>query len=268
MPNNQSLQQFYEQYCNWNSLSTVCMTADIDFAPDYMIAHLLQIFERHDVGVTFFATHDSALLRQIEHRPEFELGIHPNLSTGSTQGTQTEQILTCLRKMFPSAFGCRFHLLHYSYRHLAELKKRNFKYDVSTLRFNCPYLVPAWHGDVGMTLLTYCWEDGVCENASRPMELKSIDLTAPGMKIINFHPMNVYLNGSDSVTRLEFLRDHPDLLNCPEKTAARYRRKGSGAEKVLEDLLTHLSLIKCHTPKLSEMTVAFEKAYAADTREL
>ncbi len=233
--------RFARSYANWDGLSTVAITFDVDFAPAYMIENVLGILKRHNAPATFFATHPSEILRQITQTDDLhEVGLHPNLGPNSTQGNGLIDILTRLRTTYPAATGNRFHLLGYSYRDLVVLGQYGFRYDVSTLRFNCPYVLPAWHPDLKLILLSYTWEDGICENSELPMRLGSIDLASPGIKIINFHPMNIYINGSTSQPRLRFLRENPDLLNCPQPVADMYRCQGDGAETVLRDLLAYL----------------------------
>lgn len=233
-----SMTAFAARCANWNGgATTVCLTFDTDFAPDYMIEHLLGLITSYGVRATFFATHASATMARVAADSRYEVGVHPNLTPSTTQGQGFEDIMTRLRSAYPNAVGNRFHVLGYSYRDLVALGRHGFVYDVSTLRFNCPYLLPAWHPDLRLVLLTYSWEDGICENAGLPLTMDSVDLDSPGLKILNFHPMNVFLNGPDPSTRLSFLRDNPDLLRCPAEVAARYRRSGPGAETVLRGVL-------------------------------
>jgi hypothetical protein len=101
------------------------------------------------------------------------------------------------------------------------------------------------------------WEDGICENSGYPMTLDSIDLDSPGMKIVNFHPMNVYINGTDSSARLAFLGDNPNLTACPQETASRYRQSGDGAETVLVQLLRRCVAGGIRLSRLAETVDAF-----------
>ena len=248
---------FARRYANWKGNGSVCLTFDVDFAPDYMLANVLDLLDRFGARATFLATHDSELLKQVAQEGKHEVGLHPNLMPGSTQGANLTEILDSLKRAFPEAVGNRFHLLAHSYRDLTALGRRSFRYDVSSLRFNCPYVMPAWHPDLGMVLFTYTWEDGICENAGLPMRVSSVDLDSPGMKIINFHPMNVYVNGEDASARLTFLRENPDLLGCPQRVAMRYRRSAGGAESVLTAVLERLARQRRATVRLADVAAAF-----------
>lgn len=249
---------FARRYANWKGSGAVCLTFDVDFAPDYMLNHVLTLLDRYGACATFFATHASELLEAVAREGQHEIGLHANLMPGSTQGMNLDSICDRLQQAYPQAVGNRFHLLAHSYRDLVALGRRSFMYDVSALRFNCPYVIPAWHPDLRMVLFTYTWEDGICENAKLPMRLSSLDLDSPGMKIINFHPMNVYINGSDARARLTFLQENPDLLDCPQSVAETYRQRGDGAESVLTALLERLARQRRATLKLKDVATAFK----------
>lgn len=253
----QGLSLFAREYANWNELKAVCLTFDTDFAPDYMIEHVLRLLKQWDARATFFATHRSQALLDLLDDERYEIATHPNLSPTTTQGRDLTGIIENLRSAYPGVKGNRFHILGYSYRDLVTLGQQGFRYDVSTLRFNCPFLLPAWHPDLKMLLLTYMWEDGICENANLPVRLESIDISSPGLKIINFHPMNIYINGPNSGARLAFLRENPDLLNCPVDAAGRHRCTGDGAETALTNLLRHLSANSCRTLRVKDVDAAY-----------
>lgn len=248
---------FLKKYANWDQMCSAHITFDIDFAPDYMISHTLNILEEYNAPATFFVTHRSPLLVKLNENDNYEFGAHPYIGPNTTQGNGLGDIIGKLMAIHPRAAGNRFHVLHYSYRDLAELGRLGFKYDVSTLRFNCPYLLPSFHKDLNMTLLTYFWEDGICENSRIPLNLKSINPTTPGIKIFNFHPMNIYINGRDSTARLKFMRENKDILNCPKSIADGYRQKGEGAESFLIELLEFLKGRNCRLEKLSSMVSAY-----------
>ncbi len=200
------------------------------------------------------------MLAEIRATGCYELGIHPFAGHGSTQGASLPAIVESLQGLCPGATGNRFHRLEFSYRDLHVLAARGLRYDASTLRVNCPYLLPAWHDDLSMTLLTYMWEDGIAEQGRQPMQCPAIDLASPGMKILTFHPLNVYLNSAAGEHRQTFLKDHPDLRNCFEADAQPYRRCGRGAQQVLMDVLEHIRCRRVNTCCLGEVADAFGRA--------
>ena len=250
---------FFQQYSNWRDITTICLTFDIDFAPDFMIEFLMNLLKDNNIKATIFVTHASEQLKKLTQDNDVEFGIHPNLSNNSTQGNSLLHIIDSLSTSYPNMLGNRFHHLHYAYRDLTHLSVNGFEYDSSTLLFNSPYLLPAWHQDINMVILPYLWEDGICENAGMDMSIDNINLTEPGLKIINFHPMNIYINGRDASARQSFLKANPDLLNCSIAQADKYRQNGPGARDVLIDLIKFAKQRGVQFCKLNEVVTAFKK---------
>ena len=172
---NHNNKYFLDTFCNFNSLKTVVLTFDIDWAPDYMIQRVIDTLSEFNVSATFFVTHFSELLKNETENSKFEIGLHPYVDKRSSQGNDLEKIIFDLKSFYPNKniSGNRFHILKYSYRDLIKLGEKKIKYDISTLRFNSPYLLPCYHKDLNMYLLSYFWEDGVCENSFIPLKLKN-----------------------------------------------------------------------------------------------
>jgi len=234
---------FLREYANWERVNRLHITFDVDWAPDYMIQHALDILQPYDVGVTFFATHETPLLKKIAAEGRHEVGVHPNLAPESSQGKGFDAVFRSLASWYPGAIGCRFHVLDFSYRDLKRLPERGIRYDVSRLMYNISHLQPAYHRDLDLILLPYMWEDGICENARDEVSTESMRLDAPGLKVLNFHPMNVFLNVPNADVRLDFKKDLGSvaIANCPEERARRHRVEGdTGAQRALEGLLARI----------------------------
>lgn len=240
---------FRREFANWDGLRTVCLTFDQDWAPDFMFTEILDLLDHYNAKATFLATGPSDVLSGRAAVSGHEIALHPNLAAGSTQGSNIEEIATRLKSAYPQAVGTRFHLLGHSYRDLMVLSRHGFLYDVSSLRFNCPYLLPAWHADIRMTLLSYCWEDGFSVDGAFPASVDTIDLDTPGMKILNFHPLNVYLNCERTDQKAGFQAAISNLSDCTEEQSPAFRTAGNGSGRVLRDLLRllHQRNVKCVT---------------------
>ncbi len=261
-PFSSKMAAFAATYANWESPQTVCLTFDQDWAPDYMLSHVLDILDEYQATATFLATNPSSQLSDRALASGHEIGLHPNLAPNSTQGDGTEDIIHRLRKDFPNAEGTRFHLLGHSYRDLMLLGEAGFHYDVSTFRFNCPYLLPAWQADLGMTLLTYCWEDGYTTNDAYLTTVGSIAIDTPGMKIVNFHPLNVFLNCAQTAHKSAFQKAVPDMSSSNKGEAMQYRFNGQGVESVLREFLNLLNKREIRTATLKDLTAAYRDAGA------
>jgi hypothetical protein len=140
---------------------------------------------------------------------------------------------------YPDARGCRFHLLGGSYRDKMRLAPAGIRYDASTLLYKASHLQPVFHPDIGLLMTPYCWEDGIAENAGEQMGLRALPLEEPGLKIFNFHPMNVFINGATSEARRAFLGSCGPLRECPEAVARASRREhDEGAGFMLRQLVS------------------------------
>lgn len=248
---------FLKDWTNWQGLKTVALTIDIDFAPDFMIENLLEKFIKHKIKATIFVTHHSKYLIQQKDNSLFEFGIHPYLAENSTQGATLEEISQALCAPFGELVGNRFHQLKYGYRDLVTLGNLKFRFDVSTLHLNAPYLLPVFHHDLNMTLFTYSFEDGICENMNVPLTIDAVDLQTPGLKILNFHPLNTYLNAETAKNRLNFLSSGRDLLSSKPKDAERFCEQGQGAMTFLDDVISYCQKRDVSFVTLSEINNAF-----------
>jgi hypothetical protein len=109
------------------------------------------------------------------------------------------------------------------------------------------------------------WEDGICENAGEEMSIRSMKLDTPGLKVVNFHPMNVFINGPTAAARLRFINSVRPLLDCPEHVARQHRQAGdTGAERALEGLLTRIKRDGFTVRPLREFERAFAQFRAGD----
>ena len=229
---------FLDQYANWNGIKTIALSFDMDWAPEYMIQNVINIINHYNVNSTFFVTNKSEKITET-FESQIEVASHLYVSPNSSQGDKLGVVLDKFRSWYPNKVieGNRFHLLNQSYRDLVCMGRNGYSYDISALRFNTPYILPAFHKDLHMTLLSYFWEDGICENSDIPLSLSEINIDSPGIKVFNFHPMNIYINGHNSQARTNFLKKNIDLLNTPEEIASKFRKEGLGASNLIHELL-------------------------------
>lgn len=261
----ESIDRFRETYANWSAPSSVVLSFDIDFVPDFMLESLVDRIEAAGVGATFFVTHPTPVLSRIAQNPRFELGIHPYASPKSTQGDGlpdiTDRLISiCTDAGAPreSIVSSRFHRLQFAYRDLAVLAHRGIRHDCSSMRFNTPYVLPAHQPDLNMSLMGYTWEDGTCEASPLPVRAASIDLTTPGLKILTMHPLNIYLNGPTAEHRLSFLSSlEGPLTSCSKAAADPHRLSGDGASTALDEVLELISEQGLRTPTMGEVGDAF-----------
>lgn len=257
---NPEIKKYLSKFANWDSkYKSVSLTFDIDWAPDFMIEEIINILEIYSIKATFFATHESKVLQNLNSSKNYEVGLHPYIGKNSTQGRDSNEILTKLKNTYPDSEGCRFHILEFSYRDLLNLKNYGLKYDISRIMFNSPFLLPAYHSDLNLVLLQYSWEDGVSENQGINPSIHNVDLETPGLKILNFHPMNIYINCPNSNHRKEFQLKNPILLESTRESVNPFVYKGIGSKNALIEICEYIKNKKITTYKISEYSTNFPK---------
>lgn len=246
------------KYLNVDSLSSIFITFDVDWAPDALIKYCIDILDEANVTATFFATHDSPLLQEISLCSNHEIGIHPNLTPGSTQGSDTNSIITHLKTLYPAATSNRFHVLGYSYRDLSALSGHSISADVSCLNLNSSHLLPVYHEDLSLLRVPYFWEDGVAESTSNLLNLASSNIFSPGLKVLNFHPLNVFINAPNAEQRRKCQQKYPDLLRAdPNQLMNERHTEAQGAATALEWLCKIVRENEIRTHKISDLTLAY-----------
>ncbi len=198
----------------------VCLTFDVEWAPDFMLSHVLDLLLASRAKATFFVTHGTPLLDRIRQRPDlFELGIHPNFLPGSTQGERPEDVLEHLRRTVPEATSMRTHALLQS-SHLLALAADfgGIEVDVSLFLPHSNFLPPTYGpfpDNRGMIRLAYNWEDDIYLSR-HPAIVQPDHVRLPnGPLVFDFHPPLVYLNAA-SLDSWESIKTNLDHLREPE----------------------------------------------------
>jgi len=184
----------------------VCLSFDVDWAPDCAIYELLNILERYSCRCIFFMTHNSPCNRLIRNAGH-ELGIHPNFFPGSSQGDDVRSVLDYLMTINPDARAFRTHGLLTSTSLLSLILDSypQLQYDFS-LYTPGVHVVRAlqWSYDGRSCIrFPFAWEDdcqfGADEDSYRNAEPELL-------YIYNLHPIHIYLNSFDLVAYKELLR--------------------------------------------------------------
>ncbi len=75
-------------------IESTLITIDTDWAPDFILSHVAEILSNKNIRCTWFVTNDSPYLETLKKNDLFEIGIHPNFESNSTQGEDYEVLLT------------------------------------------------------------------------------------------------------------------------------------------------------------------------------
>jgi hypothetical protein len=197
---------------------------DIDWAPEPVIAHSLELFEHAEVPCTIFATHPSPVLATCNRRL-FEIGIHPNfnaLLAGS--GGDPRQIVGDLLSAYPEATGWRSHSMTQSTPLLELCRDMGLIYEANQFLPYWPSIHPylIWNG---LVRIPYNWEDDVHFAYGRSFDDVGLDADA-ALNVLDFHPVHVYLNTD---TRERYIQARPHYHDVPVLTTLRNTdRPGAG----------------------------------------
>lgn len=222
------------------------LTMDIDWAPDPVIDAVADILIKNRVKCTWYVTHKSpAIDRLMENKELFECGIHPNFLPNTTHGNSTEEILTHVKDLVPHAKSARMHALFQSSHILAQLRdKHDIETELSLFLRETPDLKPHLmhfsQGGKPMLRFPYFWEDDTeTINPRKSWDIDSPKYHTKGLKIINFHPMYVYLN-CDTMDNYELLKKEGPLYNLTVEQIAPYINKGKGCGTFFNDLVKYI----------------------------
>ena len=104
---------------------SICITFDVDWATEEALEYVIKKLEKNDINATFFATHDSKLLKSV-NKSQFEVGIHPNFNNSNCDFSSPIQNLI---KIYPNAIGGRSHSLFCSSNILQIYEEVGLKYE-------------------------------------------------------------------------------------------------------------------------------------------
>jgi hypothetical protein len=180
------------------------LSFDVDWVSDWAIMQVADILIQNKIKSTWFITHDSPAIRELINMPDlFEIGLHPNLMPGTTQGKTEDDIFKQLRKIAPDAEIVRTHGLVFSNALMKNLiLKYGVRFDSSVLLFESANIEPHMRyykeTNTPMIRLPYFWEDSIEILKPNP----SFDIGNPkyhvdGLKVFDFHPVHVVLNTCD-----------------------------------------------------------------------
>ena len=194
-------------------LPDICLSFDLDWATETMLEHLYGLLEHARLPVTLMCTHDSPMVRHLMTLPGVQVGLHPNFMRGGDQA----EILKTLHAMFEDAVGVRAHGLFYHSGLLSLYRAAGMGFLSTDLRLLHADIVP-FVGWGGLVRLPIYWEDDVhCFCMGDSFEIRTLRLEQTGLKVLNFHPVHLYMNTAsldDYQTNKERVRDPEHEASC------------------------------------------------------
>ncbi len=236
----------------WSSEPIFCITMDTDWVPDEILKYALDILDQYGISATLFMTNKYQVDLQ-----SHELAIHPNFTTLNFE----DHIQKSLQDV-PNAMGTRSHSLFYTERLRTIYQKYELKYDSNYMMYLQSNIRPFWLGSTTVELPMY-WMDYFHLDMSKKsgtskatLQWNLDQLQQPGLKIITFHPMHLFLN----TKHLEHYETAKVHYQEPEILSKNHRNTTS--EGICTMFVALLEWIKQHqvpTYTLSEITQEFLK---------
>ncbi len=217
----------------WDEQPVFCFTSDIDWASEAVIEQEFRQLPLDLLKLTVFVTHKSAIIEQAFLSGQIKRGIHPNFLPGSSHGNTFREVIetcltfapeaTCTRSHRAFAVTDTEHLLHNEF---------HFKCCSNTITTLTPKITPYWLESKLLQVPVF-FEDGSFLYNKLGLSIQPYRkfFTAPGLKVISFHPVNMAFNTpeiawmrqiKDSLTREEF--NHIDVEMIEQR---RNRERGA-----------------------------------------
>lgn len=226
-------------------LEGAAVTLDVDWAPDFVIDHVAAVLHRAGVSATWFVTHAAAAVERLREAPAlFELGIHPNFLPGSSHGDSVSEVLSHCMRMVPEARSMRTHSLVQSSPLLGQVVRETpIMVDVSLLlprhQGLQPVLMPL--AERPLVRLPFFWEDDIEMAFAKPDWTPFCVAHSSGLRILNFHPIHIYLNSSTMAAYLALKAAVPDLRAASAEQLEPFREEGQGTGWAFEELVRALA---------------------------
>jgi hypothetical protein len=226
-------------------LDGVAITLDVDWAPDFMIDDAARVLTERGVRATWFVTHRSPAVERLADVPLFELGLHPNFLPGSTHGDSWDAVLTHCTELVPDAVSMRTHGLVQS-THLLDFVRAEtaVRVDASLYLPHAAGLRPVehWSARGCLVRIPYLWEDDLEMTRPRPVWSIGPIRAADGLKVLDFHPVHVYLNSASFAGYDALKRQGASFSDLGERGAqAHVNRTERGTRDMLVETADHLA---------------------------
>ena len=94
---------------SWEEEPVFCFTSDIDWSSESIIKYSHDILSGDDLKLTYFITHSSPFLNELNASNKIDLLIHPNFLPNSSHGDSFKEVIDYCMNLVPNADGFRSH---------------------------------------------------------------------------------------------------------------------------------------------------------------
>jgi hypothetical protein len=213
-----------------DGLDVVCLSLDVDWVPDPILAHVTSLITRAGVSATFFATHPTPVLKSMSS-PAFEVGLHPHFNRGEDLDSPLHE----LKAAYPHARGARSHGLAVSSQVLQRYMAHGLRYEANVFLPGHAGLHPVTRF-ADLVSIPFYWSDDKHLERGDQFELSALALDAPGLKVLNFHPIHVYMNTASPAHYRGFKAHYQDADALAERRDVGTPGIGTLFEEILVEL--------------------------------
>lgn len=215
----------------------VFITIDVDWALDEVLEFTLELLETNNIKATIFLTHETSLITRIRSNPNLELGIHPNfnflLAGDFRYGENYGEVIEHYLDLVPDAISIRSHSTTQNSGILEKFSEMGLKYDSNDfIAFNSGIELKPWlYVNHQLIKVPYFWAEDVHMLYREEWNVSKF-LSIPGLKVFNFHPIQIFLN---TEKQERYLKARPYLKEY--KKLKELINPGIGTRSFLMDLI-------------------------------
>ena len=180
---------------SWEEEPVFCFTSDIDWSSESIIKYSHDILSGDDLKLTYFITHSSPFLNELNASNKIDLLIHPNFLPNSSHGDSFKEVIDYCMNLVPNADGFRSHRYFEVNDIMDDLVKRGFRF-VSNHCTRCETNIKPLKHRSGLLSIPIFLEDGGYLIMDPTLNFDNLipRLESPGLKVINFHPAHMAFN--------------------------------------------------------------------------
>ena len=180
---------------SWEEEPVFCFTSDIYWSSESIIKYSHDILSGDDLKLTYFITHSSPFLNELNASNKIDLLIHPNFLPNSSHGDSFKEVIDYCMNLVPNADGFRSHRYFEVNDIMDDFAKRGFRF-VSNHCTRCETNIKPLKHRSGLLSIPIFLEDGGYLIMDPTLNFDNLipRLESPGLKVINFHPAHMAFN--------------------------------------------------------------------------
>ena len=220
----------------------------MDWAPDFILEDLKNMLKGRDIEATVFYTHKTEVFDGFNN---IEKGIHPDIRDISA----AEERIADLKKAYPEAVSVRNHSLNDSGRlnrvfprYGINIKSNYLLYmkkDIDIVKM--PYEFELFEMPIYFLDGNFLFTHGRQNNFS----VDILKLGSPGLKVMGFHPVHIYLNTRDYAQ----YEDAKRYMDNKERFDGYVNTKAPGIRDLFTGFLEDIDRNKIKTYKLKDFLI-------------